>query len=172
MPAKICTIIRANYTMKGILNGMVIYSLGDTIASMMLQQFCLSRVIGICLVGGLVYSLEIPAYFRWIDSKTKAKSSTRFSGPLLRTTLALAYFNPLWIARHLAFIALFSDQFNAIRFSILGIAGKSFVTNIPLSVLANYLIQNILPYKYRFVGSAIFSSLMAVYYALSAVWFR
>lgn len=172
MSAKIFTILKTNYTTKGVLNGMLIYTFGDTIASLMLQQFCISRVIGISLVGGFVYSLEIPAYFRWIDSKTKAKASTRFSGPLLRTALALAYFNPLWIARHLAFIAIFSGQFNAIRLSLLGMAGKSFLANIPLSVLANFLIQNTLPYKYRFTGSAVFSSLMAVYYALSAVWFR
>lgn len=159
---------------KSIINGVLIYSIGDTIASLFLDQFSITRLLGICLVGGIIYAFEIPNYFRWIDNITKSvgASEKSFKKSFTRTALALLYFNPLWIARHLFFIQLFSFQFNAINTSLLSIALKSFILNIPISIVANYLIQNVLPLKYRFTGSAIFSSLMAIYYALSAVIFK
>lgn len=148
--------------------------MGDTIAALLLHQFSFTRILGVCLVGALIYAFEIPNYFRWIDKKTTSVTPeiTTVKKSLIRTGLALLYFNPLWIARHLLFINLFSGNFYAINFSILSIATKSFLVNVPLSLLANYLIQNVLPYKFRFVASAVFSSLMAIYYALSTVWFK
>ncbi len=49
---------------------------------------------------------------------------------------------------------------------------KSFTVNIPVAFAANYIIQNKIQLKYRFLSSAIFSSLMAIYYALSVVIFK
>ena len=88
-----------------------------------------------------------------------------------RTALALLYFNPIWIARHLFFIYLFSGRYQAISWSIFGIALKSFLVNIPISLAGNYIIQNKIALKHRFWASATFSALMAVYYALSEVIF-
>jgi ABC-type glycerol-3-phosphate transport system permease component len=48
---------------------------------------------------------------------------------------------------------------------------RSFAGAILISFLANYLIQNRVPLKNRFLFSAVFSALMGIYYALSKVWF-
>ena len=128
-----------------------------------------SRFIGMMLIGATVYALEIPNYFRWIDTKVQYLNGFRQS--LVKTGLAILYFNPLWIARHLFFIQLFSGHLNKVSWDILRIASWSFLLNIPISVAANYLIQNKLSLKYRFLASALFSAIMAVYYAMSRVLF-
>ena len=121
------------------------------------------------LVGATFYAFEIPNYFDWIVKKTEQLKG--FQATLIKTVLAIAYFNPLWIARHLLFIKLFSGQFEAISFNLLEIAFWSFLVNIPISLIANYSIQNRFKLKWRFLGSAIFSALMAIYYALSETIF-
>jgi hypothetical protein len=63
-------------------------------------------------VGATFYAFEIPNYFDWIVKKTQALKGLKAT--LTKTILAIAYFNPLWIARHLLFIKLFSGQFEAI----------------------------------------------------------
>ena len=64
------------------------------------------------LIGATVYAFEIPNYFDWIVKKTQFLNGIKAT--LVKTGLAIAYFNPLWIARHLLFIKLFSGQFEAI----------------------------------------------------------
>jgi hypothetical protein len=86
--------------------------------------------------------------------------------------MAILYFNPLWIARHLIFIKLFSGHIHELSWNLLTIASWSFIANIPISFAANYIIQNMIKMKWRFLSSAFFSALMAVYYALSIVIFR
>jgi hypothetical protein len=44
--------------------------------------------------------------------------------------------------------------------------------NLPVSFTANYLIQNKVSYERRFMASALFSALMAIYFALAATWFK
>mgnify|MGYP007068286595 FL=1 len=127
------------------------------------------RFFGIMLIGATVYAFEIPNYFRWIDSKVKSMEGFRQS--LVKTGLAILYFNPLWIARHLFFILLFSGQFHTVTWDILRIASWSFLVNIPLSIIANYLIQNKINLRFRFMASAVFSALMAIWYALSKALF-
>ena len=56
-------------------------------------------------IGATLYAFEIPNYFSWIVKKTNALKGLKLT--LTKTTLAIAYFNPLWIARHLLFIKLF-----------------------------------------------------------------
>ena len=68
------------------------------------------------LVGATIYAFEIPNYFSWIDKKTT--QLTGLKKTLSKTSLAIAYFNPLWIFRHLAFIKLFSGNFNDINLNI------------------------------------------------------
>jgi len=153
------------YTKQNILKGAIIYSLGDSIASLMLHEFSWIRLFGMLLVGATIYAFEIPNYFIWIDKKT-----VQFKGlkkTLYKTMLAILYFNPLWIARHLFFIKLFSLQFDSLNVNLLHIAWMSFLVNIPISAIANYIIQNKIKLDWRFMASAIFSGLMAIYYAMS-----
>ena len=122
------------------------------------------------LVGAIIYSLEIPNYFAWIDKITKTYSGIQKT--LVKTGLAIAYFNPLWIFRHLAFIKLFSGNYEQVNSNLLLIAFWSFLANIPISLCANYLIQNKVRLDWRFMTSALFSALMAIYYALSETIFQ
>ncbi len=162
--------IKLKYTKANILRGAIIYSSGDLIASLLLDEFSIYRLLGMMLVAATLYALEIPNYFAWIENKTIDLTGTKKT--LIKTVLALLYFNPLWIARHLLFIKLFSGNFNQIDLNLLEIAGLSFLANIPISFIANYLIQNKINLNWRFFASAIFSALMAIYYALSEVIFN
>ena len=121
------------------------------------------------LIGATLYAFEIPNYFNWIVKKTTKLSGVRLT--LTKTVLAIAYFNPLWIARHLFFIKLFSGNLNGINMNLLEIAFWSFLVNIPISFIANFIIQNKIHLNWRFLASAIFSALMAIYYALSETIF-
>jgi len=161
--------LKFHYSAKDILRGALIYVSGDTVASLILHEFMWGRFFGIMLIGATVYAFEIPNYFRWIDSKVKSMEGFRQS--LVKTGLAILYFNPLWIARHLFFILLFSGQFHTVTWDILRIASWSFLVNIPLSIIANYLIQNKINLRFRFMASAVFSALMAIWYALSKALF-
>ena len=151
------------YRLPDIARGLIIYSAGDTVASLLMHEFSVQRLLGMMLVGGFVYSLEIPAWFNYIDE--------RYRG-MQRTLMAMLYFNPLWIARHLIFISLFSGQISLVHWSILTIALKSFAVNLPVALAANYIIQNKIPLHWRFLSSAVFSSLMAIYYPLSRMVFE
>ena len=158
------------YTKSNILRGALIYSTGDAIASILLNEFSIYRLLGMMLIGATIYALEIPNYFAWIDRKT-----TSFIGlkrTLVKTGLAIAYFNPIWIWRHLLFIKLFSWNWEQINVNLFFIASISFLVNIPISFIANYIIQNKIKLSWRFISSAIFSALMAIYYALSETIFN
>ncbi len=157
------------YSKNNILKGALIYATGDTIAAVILGEFNMMRLLGMMLIGATFYAFEIPNYFKWIETKTQNLKGLTYL--LSKTGLAIAYFNPLWIARHLFFIKLFSGQFDALNWSLLSIALISFAVNIPISFIANFLIQTKTPRKWRFLASAIFSALMAIYYALSETLF-
>jgi len=157
------------YTKKNILKGALIYAAGDTIAALILGEFNTMRLLGMMLIGATFYAFEIPNYFKWIETKTQNLKGITYL--LSKTGLAIAYFNPLWIARHLFFIKLFSGQFEALNWGIVTIALISFAVNIPISFIANFIIQNKTPLRWRFLASAIFSALMAIYYALSETFF-
>lgn len=122
------------------------------------------------IVGATIYAFEIPNYFAWIDKRTLSLIGIKKT--LAKTGLAIAYFNPLWIFRHLAFIKLFSGNYTQINSNLMIIAFWSFLVNIPISFLANYLIQNKAKLEWRFMASAIFSAIMAIYYALSETIFQ
>ena len=157
--------MKISYTKSNIIRGAIIYSVGDTIASLLLDEFVWSRLLGMIFIGATVYAFEIPNYFNWIDKKTTNQSG--ISKTLSKTALAILYFNPIWIARHLFFIKLFSGHLQEISTNLFIIAFWSFLVNIPISFVANYIIQNKFHFKWRFMASAIFSGLMAIYYAFS-----
>lgn len=158
------------YTLPNILRGMLIYTAGDTVACLISDSFALNRLLGMVFIGGVIYALEIPNYFNWINKTIN--QSKKASDQIKRTLLAMAYFNPVWIARHLLFINLLTGSFENIGFNLLRTGLLSFAFNIPVSLAANWIIQNYIGIKYRFIASATFSALMAVYYSLSEVLFK
>jgi hypothetical protein len=137
---------------------------------LVLGDFRFTRLIGVMAVGATVYALEIPNYFRWIDRKVS--TAVPWKRAAARTALAIAYFNPLWIARHLLFIYLASGRLEAIRPELLAVGLESWLALVPAAVIGNYVIQVKLPLRWRFFGSALFSALTAVYYALGEVIFN
>ncbi len=126
-------------------------------------------MLGMMFVGGTVYAFEIPNYFRWIDTNTAGMSGLR--GSLSRAGLAILYFNPLWIARHLLFIQMLQGNWGSINWTLLRLGLYSFAANVPVAFTGNYVTQNRIPLRWRFLSSAVFSSLLAVYYALSQAIF-
>lgn len=122
------------------------------------------------LIGATLYAFEIPNYFKWIDKKTKDLTGGKLT--MSKTLMAIGYFNPLWIWRHLLLIKLFSGNIESINFDLFVIAVYSFLVNIPISFIANYIIQNKIRLNWRFLASATFSALMAIYYALSETIFQ
>jgi len=148
---------------------MLIYTSGDSVAALIEGEFSYQRVLGMMLVAGTLYALEIPNYFLWIDKQVP--SAQNLITTFKRAFLAMAFFNPLWIARHLVFIHLFTGHWQAINWGLLEACTVSFIVNIPLSLTVNYLIQNKLSFKRRFMASSLFSAVLAVYYALSEVLF-
>jgi len=151
------------------ITGGMIYLIGDTIAALLVGEFSLWRCIGIFLIGSTIYAWEIQTYFRWIERKIKPLTAKKRK--IANTTLALIYFNPLWITRHLIIIYLISGKSGDISLSLLYSGLIAFLVNIPLSIFANYIIQNKVSLEYRFWASATFSGLMAIYYSMSSVWF-
>ena len=162
--------MRLQYKGSDVLKGGLIYSLGDTIATFISNELDLFRLLGMFIIGATIYSFEIPNYFRWIDQKIDKNGS--FKSSITRAGLAMLYFNPLWIARHILFIHLISGKFDLIGWEIITVGAISFLFNIPISLIANYIIQNKIKLSFRFIASAIFSGLMAIYYSLSAIWFQ
>jgi len=176
------------------LRGALIYSLGDTAGMLIRGEFVLTRALALALIGGTLYAREVPAWFRWIDRRFPRESAAdgrgagragdasgdasgaaSGAGVLARWRRALAallYFNPLWIARHLLFLKLGAGLWSEITPALLLVGARSFAVNLPLTALGNYVIQNRLPARQRFAASAIFSSLMAVSYALCEVLLR
>ncbi len=157
-------------TAQDIWRGLLIYPLGDTIAALISRQFNISRLIGMMLIGALLYAFEIPHYFNWLEKKIGQPQNFRYR--LRKSALAALWFNPLWIARHLFFIYLFSGAWYKLNTHLIIIGIYSFIWNLPVSLSANYVIQNKLSLRWRFFASAVFSSLMAIYYALSGVWLQ
>lgn len=157
------------YSRTNILRGSIIYGIGDTIAALISGDFLITRLIGMMLIGGTVYAFEIPNFLHYLNEKIDVNS---FKGKMIRATLFHLYFNPLWIARHLLMISLISMQFNEVGWGLITIGWYSFLYSTPFVFPANYAIQNLIPYKWRFTASSTFSGIMAVYYALSEVLFK
>jgi len=153
------------YNQSEVLKGIIIYSAGDLTASIILGQASLLRVLAVMMIGGGLYAWEIPNYFAWIERKTTDTSLTRQS--FMKTLYAFAYFNPIWIARHLFLIYILTGKFSQISWNLIWIGWQSFFWKIPFSFAGNYIVQVKLPFKYRFAGSAVLSSLFALYYAVS-----
>ncbi|MBA4075638.1 MAG: hypothetical protein C0508_11405 [Cyanobacteria bacterium PR.023] len=158
--------------------GWLLYPFGDLIGQLLLGKFEPSRILTMTLVGGLLYRFEIPAWFKMLDSISIHGKQLNWIG---RTIGAMLYFNPLWIGRHVFFIYLATHQFQVGNdmHSILSVISdcllvgfKSFLANLPISIIGNLIIQTKLPIKYRFAGSAILSAIFAISYAIEYLLFR
>jgi len=101
------------YTWRDAVRGVLIYGAGDSAAALISGELSLTRAVGMMAVGGTLYALEIPSWFAWIDRRVPEGGDLR--ARLGRTGLALLYFNPLWIARHLLLIKLFALDWQAIE---------------------------------------------------------
>lgn len=153
------------YSRKNVLTGLVVYASGDTIAAVCLGEFAWARVLVVALVGGFLYALEVPLVFAWIDRRvTTTRPLTRNA---LRTLLAVAYFNPLWIARHLFFLRAATGRWDDVSLDLLRVGAVSWLLNVPIAVAGNWIIQSSIPLRWRFLGSATFSGMMAVFYAVT-----
>ena len=158
---------RSWWSPRNSLQGLCIYALGDLAAQVILHQFLATRLLGVMALGATLYAVEIPNWFAFIDRTVTTQAPTRRA--LARTALALLYFNPLWIARHLLFLRVFSGDWQGLSTDLLRIGLVSWLANLPVATLANWLIQVKVPLRWRFLASAAFSGLMAIYYAMSAV---
>lgn len=162
--------LKLEYTKQNIITGLLIYGIGDSVASLLTGDFLITRLLGMILIGGTVYAFEIPNFFKWINIKIP-ETDKSFKALLSRALLASAYFNPLWVTRHLFFLKVISLDTEGINSSLWGIGWDSFVGSIPISIVGNYVIQNKISNKRRFLSSCIFSAFMAVYYAMSELLF-
>lgn len=170
----------------------VLYPTGDLIAQLILGEFNFMRLIALSLVGGIVYQAEVPRWFQWLDQRSFTVEQVR-SFPLMRfltrpeegvyrlgwfgrTLGAMTYFSPLWITRHMLVLKLATTPWHDIAITAtlqaLWLAScKSFLVNLPFSLLGNYIIQARLPLKYRFLGSIIMTGLMSIAFALAYRFF-
>jgi len=153
---------------RNVLRGGLVYATGDTLAALVLDQFQWLRLLGMLTLGATLYAAEIPAYFYWIERRY---GHAGFAGAVRKTLLAQAFFNPLWIARHLACIKVFSGTWQEIDWKLLLVASNSFVHMLPVGLVMNYLIQNRVPLNWRFFASALYSALTTLYFALGEVLF-
>lgn len=152
------------YTKRNLITGLLIYGTGDAIAALISGEFVITRFLGMAIIGALLYGLEIPHYFQWVATRTSGLK--KWQAVVLRTLLAMLYFNPLWVSRHLCFIAWLSG--GMVTWEILSIGLKSFISAMPITVLANFIIQNTIVLRYRFLASALFSCFMAIFYPVIA----
>lgn len=156
-------------SLKVCITGGLIYVSGDALAAIVQNQFDAFRSLVMFLIGSTLYAFEITNYFKWIESRFGHQHGFRYKW--LKASYALLYFNPLWISRHMFFIIISSRQWDKLNFQILSSASTAFFINIPVSIIANYVIQNRIEPKFRFWASAIFSGIMAIYYSMGMVWF-
>jgi hypothetical protein len=155
-------------TVKDAFYGGLIYCAGDTYATIISGTFYYPRMIGMLLLGASLYAIEIPAYFHWLN---RHFDQSGYFNAFKRMFMATAFFNPLWIARHLVFIKLLSGQWNSLSLDILTVASLSFVYCLPVALPVNFVIQNTIPLSWRFVASSVFSAFMAIYFSMSEVLF-
>lgn len=175
--------------------GWVLYPLGDLVGQLIMHDVSLTRYLTIMFVGGVIYRFEIPRWFSFLD-RYRFQKSTLKKFPLLniflhqeegdspetkfnwlgKTLGAALFFNPLWIARHLFFITLATSGFvgidlGATLIKVLQAGSISFLTNLPIALVGNYVIQEHTSLRYRFMGSAVLTTILNAKYAIEFVLF-
>ncbi len=155
----------------------LIYPAGDLIAQFILQEFSLYRTLSLTFLALAFYQWEVPMWFKMLDKfvflKDKKNSDSHKLNWLGRTIGAIIYFNPLWIARHMFFISLGKVGYsglanlNELLLNSLILGGKSFLINLPISFIGNFIVQVKLKLEHRFLGSVILTNIMAICYAIA-----
>ena len=59
------------FNKKNIISGAIIFGIGDSIGSFILNEFSWLRLIGLTFIGGAVYAIEIPIFFDWLEAYSK-----------------------------------------------------------------------------------------------------
>lgn len=169
----------------------VLYPAGDAIAQLILGEFSLPRLIALSLVGGLVYQAETPRWFRWLDQhRLPPQQAQRWPWHWLtqphqaqyrlnwlgRMLGSMSFFSPPWIMRHMLILKVSTTPWNDIALltvlpDLWMAACKSFLTNLPIGIVGNYIIQARLPLEYRFWGSICMSGIMGIAFALAYKFF-
>src|SRR5450759_3935051 len=90
------------------------------------------HLILLSVFWGPLYAIEIPRYFAWIERYFDNKS---YWNRVKRALLAEAFFNPLWIARHIALIKCFSGQYADLQWNLLNIGWASFIQIAPFAIV-------------------------------------
>lgn len=158
----------ARITVQDAITGAVLFAAGDSIACLLTGDFLYPRMLGMLVLGGSLYAWEIPAYFQHLQHRFNKQG---YASAFKRTIAAALFFNPLWIARHLVFIKIFAGEWRMVSVDVIGLATQSFIYCFPVSLLANYMILNVVASRWRFLYSSIYSALTVIYYALSQVIF-
>jgi hypothetical protein len=158
------------YRKKDAFWGGLLLACSDSFAAYLINQFSWPRFIGMLILGATIYTLETVNVFHWIE-KTSTDRYRGIKAKLFKTIAIILFFNPLWIFRHYVFIDIFSGNFNSIELAMLSTASFTYLVNIPFSFIMNYVIQNEIPLKHRFIGASMISAIMAIFFALSKLWF-
>lgn len=161
--------------------GWTIYALGDLVAQIITGDIELRRMVVLAFAGGMIYRFEVPWWFEELDSFEAGplwRERFRFFfnddgslNALGRTLGSMLYFNPLWIARHMLFIRLAVDPQSVAHFGrtlaeVLALGAKSFIVNLPISLIGTYNVQMHVPLSWRFVAGSGLSAVLAIAYAL------
>lgn len=171
--------------------GLMMYPMGDLIGQVITGDISLWRTIAVALIGAFLYRLEIPRWFAYLDH---LRWNNRGSSPLTMITRldqdgtrrlnwlgktggAMLYFNPLWIARHVFIITLATTAWAELTLTValwqaLSVGLKSFITNLPFSIAGNFIVQQCLPLRFRFMGSATLTMLFTIKYAVELRFFN
>lgn len=156
---------------KDILWGGIILAVSDGFAAYLTGGFSWIRFFGLLVIGSTLYAVEIPTFFAWLEKYTKAHY-TSLKRKIIKAVAVVIFFNPIWLFRHFAFIDVFTGQFDLINLHLLQTASLSYLVNIPMSLIGNYIIQNVIALNWRFIASSIYSAIMIIYFALSQVYFQ
>lgn len=156
---------------KDMLVGALMFFLGDSASMLIAGEWSWPRALLVGLAGGTLYAWEITRWFRLIARWVPTLDTWRDG--VARTLLTLAYFNPIWILRHSALIAIgvwisAGIPLDWLDMSVASV--QSFGLTFVLAFTGNWIIQTKLALRWRFIGAAIFSAIMAMVYGLLIIW--
>lgn len=180
-----------NAKTSNLLVGWLVYPAGDLAGQAIMGDINLWRTLIVALAGGIIYRWEVPAWFRFLDRARLSEERAQRHRVLAvffqatpegrklnwmgRTLGAMGYFNPLWIARHAFFLSLAGVRDLGLTLIVtesLKRGAASFVTNLPLSVVGNYLVQQKTSPKHRFFASATLTGVLTIKYAIEHALFK
>ena len=173
------------------ISGWLLYPISDLIAQLIIGDVSLLRIFIVAVVGRYVYAIETPKWFgflatwarlntpqglsRFFWSKSETESTYQFNW-LSKTLGTTFWFNPLWIARHMIILELaniLTGKTGFISFlpQALYLGSVSFLMQLPVTLVVNYIIICHLTERTRFFWASVFSGTLSIYYAVMKVYF-